>query len=183
MAIATAEYEEDRDWDQYGREQLVLFTDASRAKKHCHPENRGGYAVAWRRPGHRHLENCFRVRAIELTCITNTMHGEILGICEALCIAYEYALAGRLFKGTVQVFTDSMETIKILSVLRNTEALERVVDDPAAKPIVEAIIWLSHRLRGCRVHTDLHCIPGHGHNVYPHQLVDQTSRDIWTGEV
>ncbi|KAK3337591.1 hypothetical protein B0T19DRAFT_79399 [Cercophora scortea] len=110
------------------------------------------------------------------------MHGEMLGLCEALCIAYEYALGGRLFKGTVKVFSDSMESLNILGMLRNTEELERVVSDPIVKPIVEAIIWLSHRLRECRIHTDLHWIPGHGHNVYPHQLVDRTSRDVWTGE-
>ena len=54
---------------------------------------------------------------------------------------------------------------------------------PSCTPwqILKGVIWASNRLKGqFELSVHLHWLPGHRHDVYPHQLVDHLSVDAWT---
>jgi hypothetical protein len=126
----------------------------------------------------------YLVRARRISRLPNGPHGEMLAVCEALNVALEHARNGDLVDTVVMVFNDNMDVQDFL-VCGTTAQMASLPGNPQLdqdlKPVAEAIIWLTHRLRDFGCDVELHWIPGHHHGVLPHRIVDVVSRDMRRG--
>jgi len=82
--------------------------------------------------------------------------------------------------GTVLVLTDSLKCLDLLTQPSIKDMVPFLDDVP--RELVELVLMLARRLRdGEGIRTVLQWIPGHEHDVYPHQLADQLAKDVWQG--
>jgi len=112
-------------------------------------------------------------------------HGEMLAIAEALDAAILLARSRKL-DGTVRIFSDSKECLRLLDYGDIADIRHRHPHiDQDMMEIIRAVIWMSHKLRFLlprdAAPLELNWIPGHGHNIYPHLVVDVVSRDVRCG--
>jgi len=113
----------------------------------------------------------------------------MLAIVEAIHTALKYAETKTLRGGTITIFSDAKDCLRLLRY-RNTADMWKVEQKGDARvgmdlemlPIVEAIIWAFQEIRTYSCELEILWIPGHGHDVWPHELADRLSRDIYTGE-
>ena len=170
----------------------------------------GGYAVAYRNidasnarassndsPSDDDGYRRYLAKGWKVEWLPDILHGEMIAIAECYRTAFELAAAGK-FDGRAKIFSDCRKAGEILSQikLRKMIAFSGLFDE-VLLTIVEAIIWYAHRLldiQGAkdpmvfnrrsahqRGHgSEIHWIPGHDHNVDPHQLVDRLAKDTWT---
>jgi len=211
--------------DDYGREQMVFFADASRIMRPSRGmnPNLGGYAVCYQNINssvfgprrHRGSSNNlasnsdgfrtsiedapeFVAKGWKVEWLPSILHGEMLAIGECYRLAVELAEAG-LFDGKAIFFSDCRKGMEILSMLVIDDMVRfSGLFDEVLLAIVEAIIWYARRLFKIQREKDprvvdkrtgykrghgstIHWIPGHHHDVVPHQIVDMLSRDAWMG--
>lgn len=177
---------------------MVIFCDAS-FNLNPGPPGRtnpylGGYAVCYWNTNENDSPSIkpFLAQSWKVEWLPDILHGEMLSIAEGYRIAVEHAKAGR-FNGRTKFFSDSRDAIEILSLGYIKDMVHKSgLFDEILLAIVEAIIWYAYELediqkekhhhqRGCGGASELHWIPGHRHDVYPHKLVDELSRDAWMG--
>jgi ribonuclease HI len=167
-----------------------MFTDAARRQiKGVHKDTTresGGCAIVYRPPGD--VSESWLSRAWGYRQMPTINHGEMLAIAEAIHTALKYAEAETLRGGTITIFSDAKDCLRLLRY-RNTPDMWRVEQQGDARigidlellPIVEAIIWASQAIRTHNCELEIRWIPGHMHYVWPHELADRLSRDMYTG--
>ncbi|KAK0612556.1 hypothetical protein B0T17DRAFT_409668 [Bombardia bombarda] len=105
---------------------------------------------------------------------------EILAVLEALNIAKVLRQGKSMWSHTepleVHIFTDSHAAVTYIQKGLNLEVTDLFA--ALVQPAISAIIRLSHELSAIGVAVWLRNIPGHKHQVVPHQLADTTSRKV-----
>jgi len=192
-----------------GHAQMPVCSDASHAQWTGERfQGLGGFAVVYRPPGR--TRGGFLARARRVDWLPEILHGEMFGIAVALFIGLEEAEdeerkdkaregGGGIINGSISssgvgdptklrrggrvlIFADPQRCLRLLR-MQDVAARNALLDD-VSLPIVEAACWASNELldrHGVRV--EIHWMPGHEHDVYPHWLADQLSRDVWKGGI
>ncbi|KAK1828612.1 hypothetical protein QBC39DRAFT_436278 [Podospora conica] len=186
-ALKHAAKELDYSVDENNDFQATIFADASRGQNHRYSVfETGAYAIAYRRPGEADpLKNPFLVRSWRVKRMHHIDHGEMLAIAEAMDAGLGLAGSGEL-EGTLRIFSDSKECLCLLECGTIEEIRRRnPYIDESMEDAIRAIIWMSHRLRSllgpAAGRLELNWMPGHGHRIYPHLVMDEVSRDTRRG--